>query len=263
MSSVESLKRFLEVMANQRSSGPAAHAQDGGWPFVTISRQTGAGGHTLGEALLEAMRQQRDDVLFQGWEMFDHALCRKVLEDPQLKVSMESLLAEGFRSQTEDLLLELVSHQTPQYVVMKKIFETIEALATVGKVVLVGRAGSVVTRRLPLGVHVRLVASEPTRVHRMRQLLDVGEEEARAAVKKQDSDRARLLRTYFQREIDDPLLYHAVWNTELVSITAIASSIIGLIKDKVASKGRAKERPRQDRSSSLTVAAVSAGSHTA
>ena len=52
-------------------------------------------------------------------------------------------------------------------------------------------------------------------------------------MRKQDHDRARLLKSYFQVDIDDPLQYDVVWNTGAVSFDVIAEPIIGLIKQRV------------------------------
>jgi cytidylate kinase len=201
-------------------------------PFVTISRQTGAGGHTLAETLLRAMGEEYRDPVFQGWQVFDRALCERLTEDPKLHVSMRSLLTEEYRSQIEDVIFSLLGRETPQDVVLKKLFETIRSLAILGHAIIVGRAGACVTKGIPGGVHVRLVASEPTRVRRMRQLFGTSELEAREAVKTQDRARAALVRTQFHRDVDDPLLYDAVWNTDAVAFDTIARSIVAMITQR-------------------------------
>jgi hypothetical protein len=243
---LEDIRGFVDAVA-YREAQPRPPGRPEYHPFVTISRQTGAGGHTLGRVLLQEMEQE-DDPLFQGWQVFDRALCEKLLEDPTLHVSMQSLLTEEYRSEIEDVIFSLLGGETPRYTVVKKLFETIRTLATLGRVIIVGRAGMCVTRGLPDGVHLRLVASESRRVQRMMGLLQVGEKEAREAVYKQDRDRARLVRDYFSRDIHDPLLYDVTWNTETMSFEAIAASVIALIKQRaqaslVAGTIRAKSQP--------------------
>jgi len=200
-------------------------------PFVTISRQTGAGGHTLARVLAQAMRQG-DDPLFQGWQVFDRELCETLMRDPKLRVSIQSLLTEAYRSQIEDAIFSLLGGETPRDVVVRKLFETIRALAAIGRVIIVGRAGMCVTRGLPDGVHLRLVAPEPVRIARMRERLHVGEHAAREMIGAQDHDRARLVRDHCHRDIDDPLLYDATWNTQTVPFEAIAASLIALIRHR-------------------------------
>lgn len=235
----------------QSSAYRAAHPRAPGEgreyrPFVTISRQTGAGGHTLARVLAQAMRQA-EDPLFQGWQVFDRELCEKLMADPRLRVSMRSLLAEEYRSQIEDAIFSLLGGETPRDVVVRKLFETIRALAAIGRVIIVGRAGMCVTRGLPDGVHLRLVAPEPARIARMRELLHVSEPAAREMIGAQDRDRARLVRDHFRRDIDDPLLYDATWNTQAAPFEAIAASVMTLIEHRAhaqpASAGAARGLP--------------------
>jgi hypothetical protein len=225
------VQRYLEVMAyeQQRAGGPDARV--GRFPFVTISRQTGAGGHSLAQALLQAMSREREP-LFHGWQMFDQELCRVLMEDPKLRVSLQSLLTEAYRSQLEDVLCHLVLGDSPQSVVVQTTFRTLRTLATMGKVVLVGRGGACVTRGLPFGVHVRLVASEASRIARMARLFELTDTEALRLIRRQDQDRARLVAEAFHKDIDDPLLYDAVWNTDAVSVETIADALLVLIRAK-------------------------------
>lgn len=228
---IHEIQGFLDAVTYREVHPRAPGEKPGRHPFVTISRQAGAGGHTLAHVLVRQMQHEQDPI-FQGWQVFDRELCERLMADPRLHVSMQSLLTEEYRSEIEDAIFSLVGGQTPRDVVVRRLFETIRTLATVGRVVIVGRAGMCVTRDLPDGVHVRLVASGPARVQRMMQLLHLDEAGAREAVDRQDRDRARLVREHFSREIHDPLLYDVTWNTDSVSFEAMAASIIALIKHR-------------------------------
>ncbi len=227
---INDLKKFFDTVA-YREAHPRPPGRPEHHPFVTISRQTGAGGHALAHLLLQEMSKE-DDPLLQRWQVFGRELCEKLMEDPKLHVSIQSLLTEEYRSEIEDAIYSLLGGETPRYAVVKKLFETIRTLATLGRVIIVGRAGMCVTRGLLDGVNIRLVASEATRVKRMMNLLQMGKKEAGEVVYKQDRDRARLVRDHFSRDIHDPLLYDVTWNTDAVSFEAIAASVIALIKHR-------------------------------
>jgi len=237
----EDIRGFLDAVAYREG-----HARPPGrrpyHPFVTISRQAGAGGHTLAHVLLQAINKE-EDPLFQGWQMFDQELCEKLMEDPKLRVSMQSLLTEEYRTEIEDAIFSILGGESPQAVVVKKLFETIRMLATLGRVIIVGRAGMCVTHGLPDGVHLRLVASEASRVKRIMGLLQVGEKEARETVYKQDHNRARLVRDHFSRDIHDPLLYDVIWNTDTVPFDIIARSIVAMIKQRAEGRSLLQRRP--------------------
>ncbi|MBI4597711.1 MAG: cytidylate kinase-like family protein [Candidatus Omnitrophica bacterium] len=230
---LDDIKRFLEAFSYRERETAGFVGASAYRPFVTISRQAGAGGHTLARVLLQQM-QQEDDPLFHGWQVFDRELCEQLIADPALRISMQALLSEEYHTDIEDAIYSLLGGESPQYVVVKKLFETIRSLAAMGRVIVVGRGGMCVTRGLPDGVHVRLVASEATRLQRMRTLVETTEREAKELMARQDRDRARLIADYFHRDIDDPLLYVMMWNTDAAPMEAIAASLIAFMKRHAA-----------------------------
>jgi cytidylate kinase len=233
MSSTNDVRRFLDAIIEAERYVSYQGSERRALPFITISRQAGAGGHTLPETLLRVMGREQDAALFKGWQIWDKELCETLCQDPRLAASMQSLLTEEYRSQIEQFITSLLGTRTDQNLVYKEMFEMIRSLASVGKVIIVGRGGSQVTRGIGLGVHVRLVAPESIRVQRMKMRLGKSEEEALQIVHKQDRDRARLVRTYFHADIDDPLLYDVTWNTGTVTFEAIAEAIVCIIKERV------------------------------
>ena len=204
-------------------------------PFVTISRQAGAGGHALASALIERFEQEQDKDLFSDWEMFDQKLVAMVADDRDLRVSVEALLTEEYRRASDDFFRQLFTATTHQDIVMDRVFRLVRILAEVGKAVIVGRGGSEVTRGLGPSVSVRLIAPAEVRLQRMMELHDVDERKAAELMDKSDSGRARLLKRHFRVDIDDPMLYDAVWNTGTVSFEAIAESIAAMLRERAGS----------------------------
>ncbi len=233
MSHADDLKQFLDAVFKVERGKPVRRGTSRALPFVTISREAGAGGRTLAHTLVKMMESEGETGLFRGWQVLDRTLCEILLQDADLDVSMRSLLAEEYRSQIQEFVLGLFGQRSDQYLVMKKMFEAIRSFATVGKVIIVGRGGSQVARKLEMGVHIRLVAPEASRIQRMQQVLNQNPEETKRIVQKQDQDRARLLKSHFRADIADPLLYDVVCNTGTVSFEAIGESIISLIKHRV------------------------------
>jgi cytidylate kinase len=230
---VNPIERFIHGHAyGPQDSGHSARPRIR--PFVTISRQSGAGGHSLAKALIEDLHQQPDKELFGDWEMFDQKLVAMVSDDPDLRVSVEALLGEEYRRASDDFFRQLFTATTHQDIVMDRVFRLVRILAEVGKAVIVGRAGSQVTRGLGPSVSVRLVAPEERRIERMMALHQVGEREAKDLIAKSDSGRARLLKRHFRVDIDSPYLYDVTWNTAEVSFEAISASIIAVLQDKAA-----------------------------
>jgi len=206
-------------------------------PFVTISRQAGAGGHSLANALITKMSEQPDVELFGEWEVFDQRLVAMVADDPDLRVSVETLLGEEYRKAADDFFRQLITATTHQDIVMDRMFRLVRTIAEVGKSVIVGRAGSEVTRGLGPSVSVRLVAPEEHRIKRLIELHNLSEKEAVTWIDRHDSGRARLLKRHFRVDIDDPLGYDAVWNTGQVHTEDISDCIIGLLRERAGNWG--------------------------
>jgi cytidylate kinase len=198
-------------------------------PFVTISRQAGAGGHSLANALISRFEDQADKELFGEWEMFDQKLVAMVADDSDLRVSVEALLGDEYRKAADDFFRQLFSSTTHQDIVMDRMFRLVRTIAEVGKAIVVGRAGSEVTRGLGPSVSVRLVAPEEKRIRGMVEYYNIPEKEALDQMDRRDSGRARMLKKHFRVNIDDPLLYDAVWNTGHASIEEIADSITAML----------------------------------
>lgn len=209
-----------------------------GLPFVTISRQVGAGGHLLAHVILTDFLKEADRELFGGWHVFDRELCEIVASDPELETSMEALMAEEHRSEFTEFIESLFSGRSKQYSIQKKTFRIVRMLASLGKVIIVGRAGACVTCDLPGGVHVRVVAPETTRLRWLAKKFRIDKAAARVMLKKQEADRHKLLRTYFNKDVDDPLLYDAIWNSESADMHEIAASVITMIKRRAAAAKR-------------------------
>ena len=231
-SNVRTLRRFLNASSfegfDQTSPDPAR----GLFPFATISRQYGAGGRRLARTLIKELEKESSKIL-RKWGIFDRHLCELMVRDPRLKESIRTLFREEYQSEAEALILSFLGRSTFKPAAYRELFEIVYTSATFGKVIIVGRAGACITRALPQGVHIRLVASDEGRIKR----LNLGQQslsnaEARRILQKNDRDRAQLVKRYFNQDIEDPLLYDSTWNTDCVPFKEIARSTILLIKSR-------------------------------
>lgn len=231
MSEIAKIKSFIDSMGYGDKRCGCLEGTKGQNPFITISRQSGAGGNTLATALLEEMKK-RDQPLFRGWEMCNQEVCRKVLEEPGITTSIDRLLSSEYKSMISDMMHEIVLGHSSQDVVVKKMFEFLLGMATVGNVIIVGRGGNFLTEHLPLGIHVRLVAPFPERVKHMEGLLNLSTKKAEDLVKSQDKGREKLIKTFFRKNINDPEGYDVVWNTATVPMDDIVYSILELVESR-------------------------------
>jgi cytidylate kinase len=195
-------------------------------PSITISRETGSGAVTIAELLVERLNElSKPPPGSAGWTVFDSNLAKQVLEDHQLEPRLERFIVEDARLPVESIVEEVLGlHPTP-WVFVQKTTKTILRLASLGRVVLVGRGSGAITKRLPYVFHVRLVAPLDRRIQHTAKYYQLTPAEAAKRVREQDEGRRRYLRRYFDAEVEDPLLYDLVINTERLSFERAADLI--------------------------------------
>lgn len=212
--------------------GDLSDLKPSGQPFITISRQAGAGGHLLSYVLLTDFIQYQSDPLFAGWHVFDKELCELVARDPRVEKTMGELVSENYKSDFKDFMDTLFAGHSTQYQAVKQTTKVVRMLAMAGKTIIVGRAGCCATQDLKGGIHIRLVAPLEKRILWMMKRFKLTKANAEKAIEKQDSDRAKLLQNFFHRDIDDPLTYDIVWNTGSVELPEISKSIIEIMRNR-------------------------------
>jgi cytidylate kinase len=196
-------------------------------PCITISRMCGAGGRTVASNLARHLQARLSAAC--AWTVFDKNLIEKVLEDHHLSKRIAQFVTEGHKSLWEDTLEDLLGLHPPTALLVKQTSETIWNLAEKGNVILVGRGANVVTSKLPTAFHVRLVGSVEKRIARLMEVYDFDYANAREFLKVQDAAKKRYLKDHFNQDIDDPLLYHLIINTDEISYENAAH----LIEDEV------------------------------
>src|ERR1035437_1887233 len=192
---------------------------------VTISRQAGCGAVLVAEKLAGYL-QSHSPHENAAWTVFDRELMDKVLADHNLPKYLAQFLPEDRASQIEDTLADIFGVHPPAQKVVQQTAETLLQLAELGNTILIGRAGNIVTAKLPGILHIRLVAPLDDRIERICRDDNKSPAEARRFCLEEESARTRYVKTYFNADINDPLKYHFIINTSLVGYEN-AARIIG------------------------------------
>ncbi|MBP7674909.1 MAG: cytidylate kinase-like family protein [Thermoanaerobaculia bacterium] len=227
MSFVSSEEKTLAFVAAQLGASPRgpARSREKRRPVVTVSRETGAGGNTFGEALCGWLEKAQPKG--RGpWVLVDRELVDKILEDEALPERLASWSPEDHLAGISYVVEELLGLHRATWKPMQETTETILRLGEMGNVVLVGRGANVILGHLPQAFHVRLVASLESRVAHVAEARELSKKAARAWVEAEDRARRRFIRRYFQVDVADPLLYNLVVNVDRVSIDE-AARIVG------------------------------------
>ena len=203
--------------------------------FVTISRQAGAGGITIGEKLAAYLDKQLPGMVH--WTVFDKNLVDVVVNEHKLSERILPYMKEAKISEIDDMIENLFGIHPPQSTLVKRTTETILRLARMGRVILVGRGAPIITRDIKGGIHVRLVGSFGKRKEHIKEYYKLDNKAAEIFIKNEDLGRAQYLKTYFDQNIDDPLLYDLIVNTDKVSYEDAAI----LIGDTVIKRIKSQE----------------------
>jgi len=190
-------------------------------PFVTISREAGSGGTTVGEKLVDFLNDK--DIESEGkWDLFDKNLIEKVIEEHNLPEVFRNYLAEQKVSEIQDTFEQLMGVHPGISRLAHKTCNTIVNLASMGKVVIIGRGANILTRSLPGGFHIRLIAEMEWKIRHISAYHKLNKKEAYRFIEEEDRRRRNYVKKLFNKNVADPLMYDMIINTSSMSFDQAA-----------------------------------------
>jgi len=193
-------------------------------PFVTISRETGAGGTSVGEILVRYLTE-RDIDSDGNWTLFDKNLIEKVIEEHNLPEIFKNFLTEQKVSEIQDTFEQLIGVHPGISRLAHKTCNTIINLASMGKVVIIGKGANILTRSLPGGLHVRLISTMESKISRVAVNYKMTKKEAAKYIHEEDSRRRDYVKKLFNKDVDNPLMYNLIINTSITTFDKAAEII--------------------------------------
>jgi cytidylate kinase len=220
-SSSLNLHRYLASRSHEMAQIPKSSLLR---PAVTISRETGAGAVTIGRRLAEVLEKRKTPDM-EPWACYDKNLAEKVAEDHKLPAHLAQYMPESQWGEIESFLREVMGVHPPAEEMLQMTNRTMVKLAMLGNVILVGRGANIVTATLENAFHIRLVAPLKERIRRVEDYYKLSRDEAEAFIRRKDKERRDYVKSHFDENIDDPLLYHLVINTGLLSDEAVVQMV--------------------------------------
>lgn len=211
-------------------------------PFITLSRETGAGATTIGQELVPLLDREFADESTR-WVLLDRDLLDQALKHHRLPATLAEYLPEDRVSEIRATIGELVGLHPSLWQLEQKVAEAVLQLAHVGHVILAGRAAHLITHSLPGGLHVRLVAPRDVRIGRIAAEMHLSRAAAAEHVDKNDDARRRFVRQNFDADLDDPHAYDLVLNTDHLSARAAAELIVSALKHHTPTPSALAVRP--------------------
>ncbi len=197
-------------------------------PFITISREYGCGGYEIARLIADKINQKIKPQ--PEWVAYDRKILEGIMDNLGLTEKLANTLTTGLRTSMTELFRNAFSNLPPQVVVFKKLAETVRTLAINGNVIIVGRAGRIITRELPRGYHVRIVAPPDWRIERVACIHGVSIKEAKKIVLDKNRQREEFLKQFIKFDSRDCHNYHIVINHAEHSSVQIVDLILSGMK---------------------------------
>jgi cytidylate kinase len=198
---------------------------------ITISRQFGAGGKTLGKMIADKF----------GYTFADSEIIKMVAEMANVSTHfVETVEKEAggkfskFISRTVSKpLVERVLKDERGYIdeeiYLDYLVLIIAQMADDGDVVILGRGSQYILNDHPDAYHVLLIDEFKSRVQFMQSHYDLSESRAASVVKGEDKRRKSLYQKLGKTDYDNPFLYHLVLNMSRVNLDKALQLVCDLV----------------------------------
>lgn len=217
------LRRRLAGAGGDAAREALAHLKEG--PWVTISRQLGSGGDELAAAISSRL----------GWEVYDREILTAIARQTHSRERVMAELDEKSVAPFQEFIARLLVRDDPsQLEYVREMADVIWGLAKKGHAIILGRAANwFLAERY--GLRVRVVAPYELRVERVMQKLKSSQAEARKVLQAHDVKRRVFVEQYFGQDINDPLGYDLIINTEALDAESVTEVALAALHSKLAS----------------------------
>ena len=200
-------------------------------PFVTISREYGCYGFSLGLLLMEILNDDAEDPS-HVWRIYHKEILARLASETKQAAE----LLERERTAKPRLFLDffraLKRDRVPSgYEIRNRITALIRNLTLEGHAIIIGQGGAGATYDMPNGLSVRLEAPLDWRVKEVAFREGLTETEARLRVRAKERERAYLEKVYRMRFPRKPA-FHVVYDCSVFTLAQIAQQVVYAMKMK-------------------------------
>jgi cytidylate kinase len=214
-------------------------------PLITIRGQLGSGAPEIGRAVADrlgvdyvdqkiiaevATRLHRHEEEVIEKEMPPSSLLGRISEALDHGVAYGMVYLEGAYLPVWEIPLDDTGY-------LQALESVVRELARSQSLVIQGRGSQFILREYPQAFHVQAVASLEVRVKRIMQDRKLNQEIAKQEIARFDNGSHRFVKRYFQAEVEDPVNYDLVINTERLSFEAAASIVVDALAVKEGTSG--------------------------
>ena len=215
-----------EHMREQRLTAEPKPERAG--PYVTISRQFGCYGFSLGLLLMEILNEDADSE--HTWRIYH----KEILSRLATQTNMAKELLEKERRSKPRMLVHFFRSFSGEKVpsgheIRNRITTIVRGLAIEGHAIVVGQGGAAATRDLPNGLTIRLEAPEDWRVKQVAFREGLSETKSRERIREKEEEREYLRKLYEAKSARGPG-FHIVYDCSVFSLAQIAQHVVAAMR---------------------------------
>ena len=198
---------------------------------ITISRQYGAGGITLGKMIANEL----------GYVFADSEIIARVAEMANVSTHWVETVENEAGGKLSRFITRLVSKPLvdrilkdergyiDEEIYLDYLVLIIAQIADEGNTVVLGRGSQYILNDHPDAFHILMIDEFENRVRFMKEHYDLPDTRAMRVVKGEDKRRKALFQKLGKTDYDDPFLYHLVLNMSKVSLEQAKNMVCNLV----------------------------------
>ena len=201
---------------------------------ITISRQFGAGGKTIGQKVSEAL----------GYTFIDEDIIQMIAEKAKVSPGWVESVEKEAGGRLSRIVTKMVSRPLidrvlkdekgyiDEQIYIDYLVVIIAQMAEDGNVVFLDRGSQYILHDFPDAFHILLINTFANRVKFMMNTYDLSQNRATQIVKSEEKRRMNLYRKIGKQDYDQPELYHMVINMARVDLDDAVQMVLQLVQRK-------------------------------
>jgi len=209
-----------------RAAGPTTRCG----PFVTISRQYGCHGFSLGLLLMDILNEHTEPP--HVWKIYHKDILARLATETNLAAELLESERRCKPRLLVDLFRSLGKERIPSgYHIRNRITTIMRGLAAEGRAIIIGQGGANATQDLPNGLSVRVEAPEDWRVKQVAFRDALSETQARLRIQAKEQER-EYLRKVYEMQFPRRPAFNLVFDASVFTLAQIAQQTYHAMKLK-------------------------------
>lgn len=201
-------------------------------PVVTLSREYGCYASQIAKILSEELNKMKKKASIPEWQW----ISREILEKAAIELNQRpDDISHLFSAEKKGFLADIVTSFSKQYKSDNHIKNTITKIVKnygdEGNVIIVGRAGCIITKDLTKTLHIKLIAPIEWRTKQISHRHKICKDEALKLVQENDLKRSTFM-SFFKGNIPDSEVFDMILNRMTMNEKEIVHAIINVLQSR-------------------------------